>query len=352
MVALPASSDNPGSVQAREEYFPYGKASDRRDERNRYRYIGVERDEATGQYVAGPRTYDAETGRFLQGEPIISESILQSPYSYAGLSPVAYLDSSGRKRERATPEVSSEPIEFDPLGTPITPSGTSPQQGFTMKRAEGMEAIQSRLETDKHGGTDWAGLLILNQYMLGEGKDVVIHNSERWTDYLTTAPVSPKVNKAGDIFYWKLQTVTEQALKDVTEYLVENHQDSVGETLYVKFAIPRAKIAQRGRGTGFYLLNQPDDTIGGFFAVGTAVISETETGFSVEYDLTFVWQDLINDNPKYRFDKWWAPITRAFGAKNYGLRISWDAQQTVSVSYSSEAQIATEVSGGWPASDE
>lgn len=38
------------------QYFPYGRASDRRDTRNRYRFIGVEQDEETGLCMTGPRT--------------------------------------------------------------------------------------------------------------------------------------------------------------------------------------------------------------------------------------------------------------------------------------------------------
>ena len=37
--------------------------------RNRYRYIGVERDEDTGLCMTGPRTYDPVCGRFLQEDP-------------------------------------------------------------------------------------------------------------------------------------------------------------------------------------------------------------------------------------------------------------------------------------------
>ena len=55
-----------GDVLSQEEYFPYGGTSDRRDARNRYRFIGVEQDESTRLYMTGPRTYDCVSGRFLQ----------------------------------------------------------------------------------------------------------------------------------------------------------------------------------------------------------------------------------------------------------------------------------------------
>ena len=46
-------TDGAGALLSQEEYFPYGRSSDRRDERNRYRYIGVETDEDTGLLMTG-----------------------------------------------------------------------------------------------------------------------------------------------------------------------------------------------------------------------------------------------------------------------------------------------------------
>ncbi len=85
-----------GTLLSQEEYFPYGRASDRRDARNRYRYIGVERDEDTGLSMTGPRTYDPVSGRFLQGDPLASTMFPgKSPFGYASGNPVAFLDRDG-----------------------------------------------------------------------------------------------------------------------------------------------------------------------------------------------------------------------------------------------------------------
>jgi RHS repeat-associated protein len=62
------------------DYFPYGKSSDRRDARIWYRYIGVERDEATDLLMTGPRAFDVGSSRFLQGDSLItSESPFAAP---------------------------------------------------------------------------------------------------------------------------------------------------------------------------------------------------------------------------------------------------------------------------------
>lgn len=84
-----------GTLLSQEEFFPYGRSSDRRDARNRYRYIGVERDEDTGLCMTGPRTYDPVTGRFLQGDPIAAQRGGWTPFHYSSSNPVDRLDKNG-----------------------------------------------------------------------------------------------------------------------------------------------------------------------------------------------------------------------------------------------------------------
>jgi RHS repeat-associated protein len=84
-----------GMVLSQEEYFPYGRSSDRRDSRNRYRFIGVERDEATGFCMTGPRGYDPLSARFIQGDPDAASQTEWSPYCYASGRPTASRDPSG-----------------------------------------------------------------------------------------------------------------------------------------------------------------------------------------------------------------------------------------------------------------
>jgi RHS repeat-associated protein len=84
-----------GDLLSQEEYFPYGSNSDRRDARNRYRYIGVERDEDTRLDMTGPRTYDCVSGRFLQPDPLAASRFDLSPYVYASATPLHRLDDNG-----------------------------------------------------------------------------------------------------------------------------------------------------------------------------------------------------------------------------------------------------------------
>jgi RHS repeat-associated protein len=83
-----------------EEFFVYGRSSDRRDSRNRYRFIGVERDEDTGLGMTGPRTYDPVTGRFLQGDPKDGGTA----FVYARGNPLRRIDSNGYADVDASPD--------------------------------------------------------------------------------------------------------------------------------------------------------------------------------------------------------------------------------------------------------
>ena len=86
--------DADGNAVARFEYGPYGEttAAGTAAAEVRYRYTGHPYDEAQGVYETPGRGYDPTTGRFLSPDPAHTGA---SPYLYAGLNPVAYLDPSG-----------------------------------------------------------------------------------------------------------------------------------------------------------------------------------------------------------------------------------------------------------------
>jgi RHS repeat-associated protein len=92
-----------GDLLSQEEFFPYGRPSDRRDSRNRHRFIGVERDGATGFCMTGPRGYDPVTARFLQGDPAAASQTEWTPYCYAAGRPTASRDPSGYQATPISP---------------------------------------------------------------------------------------------------------------------------------------------------------------------------------------------------------------------------------------------------------
>ena len=151
VVALPASSDNPGSVRAREEYFPYGKASDRRDERNRYRYIGVECDATTGLHMAGPRTYCQMTGRFLQADSVLDPK--SSPYEYARSRPMTLLDPTGYSPNQAGTTTSAE---WEAGLNGLVEVGAIPHDDGKISRQTILDiyTLDSKEWIEKYGGTE------------------------------------------------------------------------------------------------------------------------------------------------------------------------------------------------------
>ncbi|MFQ5738328.1 MAG: SpvB/TcaC N-terminal domain-containing protein [Acidobacteriota bacterium] len=88
-----------GELLNQEEYFPYGRASDRRGEHNRYRFLGAERDIDTGLSMTGPRLYDPALGRFLQGDPLATDRPGWGPHVYSRAAPLARRDPSGYQDE-------------------------------------------------------------------------------------------------------------------------------------------------------------------------------------------------------------------------------------------------------------
>ena len=126
-----------GDLLSEEEYFPHGSASDRRDARNRYRFIGVERDEDTGLCMTGPRTYDPVSGRFLQGDPIAADRPHASPYAYASGAPTRRSDPGGYA-DPPTDEIPTEEIpgrrDAPAVRTPTNPG--DPAQIAAQQRAE------------------------------------------------------------------------------------------------------------------------------------------------------------------------------------------------------------------------
>ena len=149
VVALPAKIETRGPSRLDgwdrgwQEYFPYGKASDRRDERNRYRFIGVERDETSGLLMAGPRTYDTGTSRFLQGEPRLV-ALDSSAYGYAASSPGRYVDWSGHQTEE--PGLTVKPQNKPP---PTAPASLEENMAMSKELLLSNPKVASRIDAKR-----------------------------------------------------------------------------------------------------------------------------------------------------------------------------------------------------------
>lgn len=117
------------TLLSQEEYFPYGRSSDRRDARNRYRFIGVERDEDTGMCMTGPRQYDPVMGRFLEGDPAAPSNSGRSPFAYAACNPVRMLDPGGYQETPASGAAAAAPETVVQAGQSLQMNYTDPATG-------------------------------------------------------------------------------------------------------------------------------------------------------------------------------------------------------------------------------
>src|SRR6185312_4080230 len=61
----------------------------------RYRYTGMERDEESGLNYHGARYYAAWLGKWTAADALQGRSPGSSPYSYASLNPLRYIDHTG-----------------------------------------------------------------------------------------------------------------------------------------------------------------------------------------------------------------------------------------------------------------
>lgn len=152
-----------GELLSQEENFPYGGVSDRRDVRNRYRFIGVEQDEDTHLCMTGPRTYDPVSGRFLQGDPIAESRFELSPYLYSSAAPLRRLDPGGYSDDNTFDPDAPDPAA--PKVKPTEPKPVVPLGDFTMNekdikwwktRERPIFSAALTAEMDVKGG--WTGL--------------------------------------------------------------------------------------------------------------------------------------------------------------------------------------------------
>jgi RHS repeat-associated protein len=173
-----------GGLLSQEEYFPSGRPSDRRDARNRYRYIGVERDEDTGLCMTGPRTYDPVSGRFLQGDPLVKPG--RSPFEYAASNPVRRRDPGGYQDGEATPRGWTIVAPESDTGRTVismTTPGAVPEAtpGFEASLAE---ILSASAPPDTEKGRSYVrlgdGTVAMSDVVMGDGASVDL--TESYTD--------------------------------------------------------------------------------------------------------------------------------------------------------------------------
>jgi RHS repeat-associated protein len=98
--------DDAGAIVSNEEYYPYGATAafsavaPSEKSLKMYRYVGKERDGATGLYYFGARYYVAALGRWLSADPA-GFNDGTNLYLYVGANPVSYTDPTGLGKAKA-----------------------------------------------------------------------------------------------------------------------------------------------------------------------------------------------------------------------------------------------------------
>ena len=201
--------------------------------------------------------------------------------------------------------------------------------------------------------SDWAGRMILGQYLYGGGKNVDVRDDPAWTAYMTMSQLLKKQ-------VW-------QQVIDAAKALVQRGKPGRQVTL-TRFP---AKI-ENGEGIiGYQYLHGTNKDAGDFFVVGfgeliqfqglhSAVVPnrtpfappkliQQGPGTRVDFELSFIWNDIIDPNGKYDSDKIKSALAYVLTLgqpRNYKLSIGW--RSTCSV-WLPASGVGQQVTGGYPA---
>ncbi|HLC78010.1 MAG TPA: RHS repeat-associated core domain-containing protein [Candidatus Nanoarchaeia archaeon] len=167
--------DENGNVTSSESYYAFGEEKlSEGSEDSRFTYTGKEKDDS-GLYYYGARYYDADSGRFLQPDPLTGS--VENPqslnrYTYVTNNPHKYVDPSG---------MSNEVLEGD-----LAPS---PHR----------DAIKNRIEHPTTGDAIGTGafMMLLGGWAVGQVGGALLANPATLSEVSTTAVETALGDAAG-----------------------------------------------------------------------------------------------------------------------------------------------------------
>lgn len=182
----------------------------------------------------------------------------------------------------------------------------------------------SRDEDDEEpNGTNWlqsdsAGRYILLRYLIGRGEEFSISN-QFWTDYMESNDLL--LDQVRNIVFQQAEGIRigEERNIDITCHMEIDNGESI---------------------SGYQYLHGTNASVGDFHIYGT--ITCLENG-DIKYNLTYVWNDIIDPNPDYGTDILKNLVAERFFRQTMGayiIRISW-----------SDVSIIGNNSSGWLANE-
>ena len=174
--------------------------------------------------------------------------------------------------------------------------------------------------------SDWAGEMILGQYLYGGGKPVDLYDDPAWTRYMMHSHL--------------LRTQLQPKVRQLAARLLAHREDGtfpVADQFHAE--------VENGEGiVGYQYLHGTNKTVHDFQVVGWAKVEhvyghteagtgrEVKPGTMVRMDLRYVWNDIIDPNGTYWTDRVKSAIATTItlgGADSYRISISWGAPCTV-----------------------
>ncbi|WP_317897793.1 RHS repeat-associated core domain-containing protein [Aurantibacillus circumpalustris] len=144
------------------DYYPFGQTMPGRTwtggDGYRYGFNGMEKDKETSSGASnfGLRTYDSRVGRFFSRDPLSILAPIRSPYSFAGNSPIAFIDKDGGfmispAQARAYPKLNQMLLKISEMvndpGAASNPilGALATASGLDIKTPEGMQTLKEVL---------------------------------------------------------------------------------------------------------------------------------------------------------------------------------------------------------------
>jgi len=201
--------------------------------------------------------------------------------------------------------------------------------------------------------SDWAGRMLLAQYLYGKGRKIDLRNDPDWTAYMQAD------TKLRDRVWVEVGNV---AMDLADPWRVKRDRHPIDHHFHAQL--------ENGEGIiGYQYLHGTNEKVGDFHIVGWGEVHPQQgagvawiqgknpfltrrvwhdVGTRVDLDLTFIWNDIIDPNANYWTDTVKNAIAEYLtlgGAESYTISIGWRNACSVFLSPAGRRQVT----GGYPA---